>query len=237
MSEPKRRDAGGKADAHQRQILLRHLRAHFHFAAAGKAEQPAGAGADDLADLDRARQDQPGGGSADVESPDSRAAAAQIGLGHPDARVGGIARGAPAVDIGLGHEAARDQRLGAVEFILGERRVGPRDGDLRRQLRGFLALHRAVDRREHLALADPASGIDIDPGDEAAFAGDADRLVAPRGKRAAGGDRARDLAAPGDDDRDGRDLAAGPAGARRAARASPPAAHHHRREGQSPGRR
>ena len=59
---------------------------------------------------------------------------AKIGLGDADARVGGIARGAPAVDIGLGHEAARDQRLGAVELILGERRVGPRHGDLRRQL-------------------------------------------------------------------------------------------------------
>ena len=58
-------------------------------------------------------------------------ARAELGLGDADPRRGGVAGGALAVDVGLADEAARDQRLGAVELVLGEAQVGaapPRSG-------------------------------------------------------------------------------------------------------------
>ena len=48
------------ADVDEGQVLLRQLRPHFHLAALGEAEQRARARADDLADLDVAREDQAG---------------------------------------------------------------------------------------------------------------------------------------------------------------------------------
>ena len=141
----------------------------------------------------------------------------------------GVARGALAVDVGLGNEAARNQRLRAVELVLRELRVGAGDLDVGGELGGFLRLDRTVDGGEDLALADPAAGIDQHAGDHAAFAGDSDRLVAPRGKRAAGGDRARDLRAARDHDGDGRHLAAAAFGLRR-----PPALPRRRSSGKKP---
>ena len=58
------------ADMDEGEILLRQLRAHFHLAALGKAEQRARARADDLADLDVAGEDQAGGRRDDVEPAD-----------------------------------------------------------------------------------------------------------------------------------------------------------------------
>ena len=95
-----------------------------------------------------------------------------------------------------------------VEFVLGQRGIGARDLDLGGELIGFLALDRAIDAGEHLALADPAAGIDVDARHLAALAGHADRLVAPRGERARRGDRAHDVGPPGDDHRDAGDLSA-----------------------------
>ena len=51
------------------EVLLRQLRAHLHLAALGEAEQRARAGADDLADLDVAREDQAGAGATTFSWP------------------------------------------------------------------------------------------------------------------------------------------------------------------------
>ena len=85
----------------------------------------------------------------------------------------------------------------AVVIGLGERGIGLRGLDLGGLLRRLLRLDRAVDDRQHLARADPAAGIDEHADDAAARAGNADRLVALGGERAAGGDHAADLLRPG----------------------------------------
>jgi len=41
----------------------------------------------------------------------------------------GIARRPPAIDVGFGHETSGNQRLRAIELVLGERCIGPRDLD------------------------------------------------------------------------------------------------------------
>ena len=102
---------------------------------------PEGAGADHLADLDAPRQHQPGGGGANVEPADAGAGRAILRLGHLNAGRGGVARGAPAVDIGLGHETAGDQRFGAVQLVLRQHGIGPSDLDRGGQLGSFLRLH------------------------------------------------------------------------------------------------
>ena len=56
---------------------------------------------------------------------------------------------------------------GAVEFVLGERRIGPRHLDVCCQLGRFLALDRAVDGRERLALLHPARRHRPAPGSQA----------------------------------------------------------------------
>ena len=189
------------------EILLRQLRAHFHLAAFGQAEQRARARADDLADLDVAREDQPGGRRDDVEPAD-------LGAGRPRAAPGQREpahrrrRGAFFESISALETKPRPWSASARSIIrLGKRGIGARRFDLRGELRRLLRLDRAVDDREQLAGADPAAGVDEHADDPAARSGDADRLVALGGKRAAGGDHAADLAVAGDDHGDGRDLA------------------------------
>ena len=53
--------------------------------------------------------------------------APSVRLGDPHPGIGGIARGALAVEVGLADEAAPDQRLAALEFVLRERGIGARD--------------------------------------------------------------------------------------------------------------
>ena len=139
---------------------------------------------------------------ADVKPPEARARRAILRLGDANACGGRIARRALAVEVGLRHETTSHQCLAAIEFILGERGVGARGGDRSPNLAKILDLDRAIDRDQGLALADPAVGVDQHRGDSAAFAGDPDRLVAPRGERARRGNRARDFAAPRNHDRD-----------------------------------
>ena len=207
-----RRHRGGHADAQRCQVGLAQLGAQFHFAAAGDAEQGAAAGADHPAGLDIALQDQPCGRRFDVQPPDPGAGRAKLGLGDAHAGGGGIARRPLAVEIGLGHEAATGQRLGALQFRLGQRRVGAGDLDAGGQLRRLLGLHRPFDDGQGLPGADPAARLDQNARDHAAFAGHADRHVDSGGKRPGRGDRARHGLAAGDDDGDGRGLGAGAAG-------------------------
>ena len=173
----------GTADAKPGEVGLGQAGAKLHLAAGGDAEQRPGAGADDLAGLDAARKDEPGGRRADVEAADPGAGRAELRLGDAHARRGGVARRALAVEIGLADEAARDQGLGAVELVLGEPEVGLRHLDLRGELRGFLGLDAAVDDGERLAGADPLAGLDEHAHDLPALAGNADRHVAAGGER------------------------------------------------------
>ena len=178
----------GHADADRGQVLLRHVGAHFHFAARARRNS---APAPPLTIWptsmlrDRIR---PASGRDDVEPADPRAGCAELRLGDPDAGLGGVARGPLAVEVGLGHEAATRQRLRCARVRSGPARRRRARPDLRGELRRFLRLDRAVDVAEHLALADPAAGIDQHRGHPSAFAGDPDRLVAPRRKRARCGD-------------------------------------------------
>ena len=57
-------------------------------------------------------------------------------------------------------EAAADQRLGAVEFVLGQRGVGARDLDLRGELRCLLRLDRTVDDSPAPGRRGPTAGLD-----------------------------------------------------------------------------
>ena len=138
---------------------------------------------------------QAGGGRADVEAADPGAALAEIGLGDPDPGERGVAGGDPPLDVGLGDEAARHQRLRPVQLLLGEAGIGAGDVDLGGELRGFLSLDRAVDDGERLAGADPLAGLDEDADDLAALARDPDRHVVAGGELAGGGDGAGDLLA------------------------------------------
>ena len=174
----------------------------------GDAEQGARAGADHLAGLDAAAEHEAGGRRADVEPADLGAGRAELGLGDADAGRGGVAGGALLVEIGLADEAAADQRLGAVELVLGELQVGARHFDLGGELGRLLRLDRAIDHRQRLAGADPLAGLDEHALDLAAFAGDADRHVAARGERAGRGDEREDILAAGDDEGDGGQLLA-----------------------------
>ena len=145
---------------------------------------------------------RPAAGRADVEPADAGAALAEIGLGDPDPGERGVAGGDPPLDVGLGDEAAADQRLRPVQLLLGEAGVGAGDVDLGGELRRLLGLDRAVDDGERLAGADPLAGLDEDADDLAALARDADRHVVAGGELAGGGDGAGDLLAAGDDDAD-----------------------------------
>ncbi len=166
------------------------------------------AGADHLAHLDAARQYEAAGGRADVEPADAGAGGAELGLGDADAGRGGVAGGALAVEIGLADEAARNQRLGPVELVLGELQVGARHLDLGGELLRLLGLDRAVDHRQRLAGADPLAGLDQHTLDLAALAGDADRHVAAGGERAGRRDQGGNVLAAGDDHRHRRKLLA-----------------------------
>ena len=156
LSETKRGDRRRHADADRREILLRQLGAHFDLAALGQAEQGARAGADDLADLDIALEDQARGRRDDVELADLGAGRAELGLGHADLGISRVAGRFLGIELGLGHEAAVLERQRAVVIGLGERGVGARRLDLRGELRRLLRLDRAVDHGEHLALRGPS---------------------------------------------------------------------------------
>ena len=82
---------------------------------------------------------RPAVGRADVEPADAGAGRAERGLGDADAGRRGVAGGALAVEIGLADEAAADQRLGAVELVLGEAKIGAGHLDLGGELGGLLA--------------------------------------------------------------------------------------------------
>jgi hypothetical protein len=205
---PDRSDACWHAYTNEGQILLRKLGPHFHLPAFRKSEESAGALAYDLPNLDVARQDESGGRRSYVESSNSGASGIEVCLRHADPRNGRVASREAPVDVRLGNEAAADQRLSTLELVLRERGIGSGNLHLRRELRSFLALHRPLNRRENLALADPAAGIDGDASDLTALSGNADGLIAPRGQSTARGDRARDLASARDDHGDGRDLPA-----------------------------
>jgi hypothetical protein len=180
-----RSDGGRHADVDSRNVLLRELRAHFHVAAEREPEQPARPRADDLADLDASAEDEAAGRGTYVEAPDPGSGRAQLRLCDPDPGRRGVVRRLPAIDIGGRNEPAAHQRLSALQLVLRELGVGAGDLHLRGQLSGFLGLDGPLDGCQHLALADPASRIDENPGDLAAFAGDSDRLVAPGGERTA----------------------------------------------------
>ena len=100
---------------------------------------------------------------------------AELRLGDADAGIGGVAGRVLAVDVGLGDEAAADQRLRAVEFVLGEAASARATWIWAASWAGLLRLDRAVDDRQHLARADPLARLDQHRSDQAAFAGDADR--------------------------------------------------------------
>ncbi len=133
---------------------------------------------------------------------------AQLRLGDTDPRIGGVARSLLAVEVGFGNEPAVHQRGAAVIFVLGQRRIGPRNLDRGGELRRGLRLDRAIDRRQHLALADPASGIDINCANQPAFARHSDWLVAASCQRAGCGHGLGDFASAGNNHRDRGDLPA-----------------------------
>ena len=119
----------------------------------------------------------PASGRDDIEPGGARAQFAQARLTDPDPGVGAIARSSQTVDIGLGNEAFGHQLLGAIEIGLRQPRIGLRDLDLRALTRLLLDLHRTVDHRQRLALADPLPGVDQHRGDLAAITGNAPRAV------------------------------------------------------------
>jgi hypothetical protein len=184
------------------------LRAHFHFAGTGEAEERTGPGADHLANLDTAGEDQAAGWRANVKATDLGAGSAKLGLCDANAGVSGIARSPLAIEIGLADESTAHQGLTTLKFILSQCSVGARGLDLRGELRCRLRLHLAVHGRQDLALTNPAARIDQHRADKAAFAGNADRLVAAGGKSARSSHDSRDLRTAWDDDGYGRDLAA-----------------------------
>ena len=144
----------------KRQVLLRQLGAHFHLAALGEAEQAAGARADDLADLDVARQDQAAVGARMLSRPICARVAFELGLGDPDARDGGVARGVLAVEVGLGDEAAADQRRARSNSFWASAASARATWIWAASCAAVCAwTERSIDR-EHLAGADPAAGID-----------------------------------------------------------------------------
>ncbi len=160
---------------------------------------------------------RPGCRCPDVETADLRTRCTELCLRDIDAGTGGVARRHLAVEVGLRDEATVDQREAAFIFVLSQRGIGARRTDLRRQLRRGLRLNRSIDRGEHLALSDPASGIDIDRPNQAAFAGHAHRLVTPRCKCARCCDGPRNFASARHGDRNGgRDAALLTASGRRA---------------------
>ena len=81
-----------------------------------------------------------------------------------------------------------------------------RDLDLRGGALHLLRLDRAIDRDEHLALADPVAGIDADCRHAAAFANHTYRQVAARSQRTGRGDLAIDGALARRDHGDARQL-------------------------------
>ncbi len=97
---------------------------------------------------------------------------------------------------------------GTLVIVLGESGIGLSGRDLGCKLSRLLRLHLPVDGGQHLALAHPGAGIDQHARDLAARTRNADRLVAAGGEGAACGDRAGNLAAPRDNDRDRRNLSA-----------------------------
>src|SRR4030095_12161131 len=97
---------------------------------------------------------------------------------------GRIARSLLAVEVRLRHEAATDERLAPVIFILGQCGIGARDLNLGGKLRRVLRLYRAINGRQRLALAHPGSGVDQHGADHSALARDPDRLGAMGGQSA-----------------------------------------------------
>ena len=83
---------------------------------------------------------------------------------------------------------------------------------MRGELIGRLGLDRPVDRGQHLTLADPASGVDVNRADEAAFTSHADRLIAPCGQRPGCSDGPRNVGPARNNYRDRRNLTAALAG-------------------------
>ena len=175
----------GHADADDGKILLRKLRLHFHLRRLSDAEQRAGAGADDLADLDIAGEDQAGRRSADVEPADlARECAGKLGLGDPDLGIGGVACRPLLVDFGLGDEAAAlERRARARNSFWASAALARADLDLGSELRASCAWTERSMVASTWPCADP--GCRRRPGRErpAALAGDADRLVAAGGER------------------------------------------------------
>ena len=113
-------------------------------------------------------------------------------LSHRHARIGRVAGGGKAVNIGFRDEPPVDQLHRALEIRLGELGIGLGDRDVRLAADCLLVLHRTVDHGEDLAGLDPLPCIDRNRNHPAAFADHADWHFAPRGERTGGGDRAFD---------------------------------------------
>jgi hypothetical protein len=109
-----------------------------------------------LARLDVARQDQTRGRCPHVEPAHARPRLPELRLGDPHAGVGGVAGRGAAIDVRSRDEAPRDERLGAIQFLLREPRVGAADLDLGGETLRFLALDRAIYDRERLPCPDRA---------------------------------------------------------------------------------
>ena len=202
-------DIGGIAHRHARQIAFRQTRLHFQLAIARNAEQRAAARADDLAGFDLPGQHQTRFGRNDVQPCGACAQLAQCGARHAHLGHGGIARGPQLFDIGVGNEPVGDELQRPVKLALRQAGIGFLHLYSGCLAGNFFGLDRTVDHRQHLALVDPAAGIDQHLHHFAAFAGDAHRQIAPRRQGAAGRYRALYRDPARHHDRDGLGIGVG----------------------------
>ena len=181
--EPYRRDLRGHSGVDRRRVLLRQCARISISPPAAMPEQRRRAGADDLADLDAARQHQARAGGANVEPADlgaraRRAAPGRRGHGHLRRRARRACDRFRPWRRSRAPAARRRDRIG-----LGQRGIGPRDLDRGGELRRLLRPGPNGRRPPAPGPQDPAAGIDEHVGHSAARAGHADRLVATGGKR------------------------------------------------------
>ena len=102
-----------------------------------------------------------------------------------------------AVDVRLGHETARQQRLGAIKLGLRQIGIGLCRADLCRERSGLLNLHITVDHRQRLTRRYPLARLDQNAGDLSALSRNANRHFPAGSDGAIGRDQPCDILSPG----------------------------------------
>ena len=195
---------GRRSDRDRDKVGFAELGEQLHFATSRHAEQHPAAATDHLARLHSACQHEARRRSAYIQPAGTSARFGERRFRDANAGIGGVTSRNTALDIRLGDETARDERLSPLQFLLRKASVGAGYVDLGCQLGAGLCLHRAIDDRQDLARADPLARLDKNPDDLAAFSGDADRHFAARCESARGRNRTIDRLPAGNCDRHGR---------------------------------